>query len=135
MKVRRLTDEFLVDTGFIKDLNFKGVEVSRLLMCVSYMRSMCINHVYQRDIQLLVMYSILGSKQRKVIELNDKTRKLIKKNKECKTKLLALISRPHQQRPFDDISATFLGKYVKHLLQAFVHVYLFEEADITKNKN
>lgn len=58
VKVGCLTDEFLADTGFIKDLKLKCVEVSRLSTCVSYMRSMCISRVNQRDIQLSVMHSL-----------------------------------------------------------------------------
>ena len=59
LKVGRLTDEFLVDTGFMKDLNFKGVEISRILTYILYMRSMCISHVYQRDIRLSVSHGLI----------------------------------------------------------------------------
>ena len=59
---------------------------------------------------------------------------MIETNKECETKRLALLPIYHQQRPFDDLSATLLGKYVKPLLQNFVHVSLFKEATIPKTK-
>ena len=62
MKVSHLADELLADTGFLKDLHFNGVEVSRLLTCIFYRSSMCSNHVYQHETQFSVIYSLIESK-------------------------------------------------------------------------
>ena len=52
------------------------------------------------------MHSLIESKQRQVTKLNDKKKKLITTNMECKTKLLGLLPRPHRQQKIADISAT-----------------------------